>query len=739
MNRKTVNIFFQGISILLVAMLVITAYYSLFAKGLDGLYIGTVSSYPMAYLLLAVTLLGAVLFLLFSLIDRFGEKYHVPIFWGILSITLFAQLLILFGFRIFQITDAYIVQDQAKALVLGYVDSINVTNLNYFLIYGNNYLLLYFFIAFYKIANFLHIQDEAFALALLNVVLLDLALVFEYRTAYLLTDRRTALKIHLLTSLNPFSVVLIYWAYTLNYSIPLMAAAGYLIVVLYKKTSLKWYWNVILSALLGSVVVWGYYMRPTAVFPFIAGLVCAGMLFLTRCSKDYLKHFPWKRLLPIVLSLVLAMGVNYVGIHKLFTRYEVDSSRNFPVTHWVMMGLHGDGVFLQADEAFTNSFSSTEEMKEANIEEIKNSLKEMGITGLLAHFLVKIRVTWSDGISSYQDRLRGSGEIGPMFPYVVGVKRDLLSMYMLAYRTLTLLMSAAGVVCLMKKRRPDGSFLISLTLFGGYFFYLLWEAKAVYCVPFLYCLGYLGGVAAGPLRQKLAGLLHKKEGTSLNAGMIFFSALLVCSLILSVAHYQDYTGKAENHQNVSIHMGAPQFSRYVQDVKKKDRELSQDFVVKKPISRIAIPVKVLKGDAVYRMTLTDSFGNSIAEWDVNKDHINKSNNYITWAFETYIPAENKAEKMHLTIRAIAGKSDSMGFPYRFSQAMDQYEGDRVLDGVVQKGDLYMSVYSFESYTIASKKGYLFFWFLVFAFEGFGIWFCAVKGRKEIKTEYKEEQ
>ena len=729
MNRKTVNIFFQSISVLLIAMLAITAYYSLFAKGLDSLYIGSVSDYPMAYILFAVLFLGAVFFAGFGLIDRHAEKWHTLIFWGIMGITLAAQLAILFGFRVYQITDGYIVQDQARALALGTTDTINVTNINYFLIYGNNYFLLYFFYAYYKISQFLHIQDDAFVLAALNVIFLDLALVFEYRTACLLTNRKTALKIHLLTAVNPFSAVLLYWAYTLNYSIPLMAAAGYLIVVLYKKTSLKWYQNVCLSVLLGCVVVWGYYMRPTAVFPFIAGLMCAGLLFVRRCSGEYLKTFPWKRLLPIVISLILAMGVNYVGIHKMFQRFEVDSSRNFPVTHWVMMGLHGDGAFLQEDEVFTNSFASTEEMKEANIAEIKETLKEYGITGLSAHLLVKIRMTWSDGISAYQDRLRASDRIGGLFPYVVGVKRDVLGLYMLAYRTLTLILSIVGVAHLMKKKKPDGSFLITLTLFGGYFFYLLWEAKAVYSVPFLYCLGYLGGISAEPLQERFLQIRRKAEGR-INGLSVFFAALLIFSMVLSVAHYQDYLISSA-HQNLSIHMGSGQFMRYVSNLKKSGKELTQDFYISKPVSYISIPVKTLNGDAVYQMVLTNSAGDVVASMDAGKSDI--SNNYLNWKFKEYTPSSEE-EQMHISVRALSGASDSIGFPYRFSQGLSQYDGERALDGVVQNGDLYMSVISYEKYPIASKKGYLIFWFLIFAAEGFGIWFCSRRISDEMIPE-----
>ncbi|MBO4390461.1 MAG: hypothetical protein J5825_06350 [Lachnospiraceae bacterium] len=735
MNRKTVDIFFRGISALLILTLSIAAYYSLFPKTMSELKLGKISGYPIGYLILAMAVILTIFFLLFRLIDRHGEKHHTLLFWGILLVPFIGQLVILFGFDAFQITDSYVVEDQAKALAYGYMNKLTE---NYFLMYGNNYLLMYMLVFIFKVTRFLHVQSyDRFILAVLNIISLDLALIFEYRTACLLSDRKKALKILVITAFNPFNVLLIYWTYTTNFSIPLMTLIGYLIVVIYKKPSEKWYQNILLGLALGSVVVWGYYMRPTAVFPFIAGIMCAGMLFVSKCSKGYLKTFPWRRLLPLALAMVLAMGVNYLGLKKAFTHYEVDNSRNLPVTHWIMMGLHGDGSFSDQDQDFTWSFATVEEMKEANLSEIKASIEELGPLGLWNHSVVKIRINWSDGTSGYNERLRAGYKIGGLYHYIAGAKRDAVAVFLMAYRSVTLFLAIAGVLTLMKKKKPDGFFLITLTLFGGFVFYLLWEVKGIYCAPFLYCLGFLGGVAADPLQGAAKKLEQIRVGRRLNLISGAYLVMMIAAVLAATAHYEEYAVTEETYQNVSLHMGTRSFSRLDATLASTGMEMTQDFYITKPINRISLPVKTLKGDATYELVLTNGAGDVVVTWTVDKSQI--SNDYLTWRFKSYVPVENEREKMRITIRPVSGETDSIGFLHRFSQGSDQIEGDRMIGGVVQLGDLNMGLYQLEKSTFASIPAYLIFWALILVLAGSGLWISSGQNASKKGSEGNIEE
>ena len=58
------------------------------------------------------------------------------------------------------------------------------------------------------------------------------------------------------------------------------------------------------------------------------------------------------------------------------------NSKNLPVTHFIMMGLHENGEWNQKDIAYTMSYDTKREKIEANVNEIKRTLKEYGISGI---------------------------------------------------------------------------------------------------------------------------------------------------------------------------------------------------------------------------------------------------------------------------------------------------------------------------------------------------------------------
>ena len=65
------------------------------------------------------------------------------------------------------------------------------------------------------------------------------------------------------------------------------------------------------------------------------------------------------------------------------------------------------------------------------------------------------------------------------------------------FRVAVLFLAATAMLAQCKMQRIDRSFFPLLTLFGGMVFYLLWEAKESYCIPFLFLLLLLAVLGAG--------------------------------------------------------------------------------------------------------------------------------------------------------------------------------------------------------------------------------------------------
>ena len=73
-------------------------------------------------------------------------------------------------------------------------------------------------------------------------------------------------------------------------------------------------------------------------------------------------------------------------------------TRQIPYSHWIMMGLNGDGGYNDNDALYTQSFPNIDEKKAATVSEIKKRISDYGFTGLINHLTNKaVHNTWGDG------------------------------------------------------------------------------------------------------------------------------------------------------------------------------------------------------------------------------------------------------------------------------------------------------------------------------------------------------
>jgi len=74
-----------------------------------------------------------------------------------------------------------------------------------------------------------------------------------------------------------------------------------------------------------------------------------------------------------------------------------------PFTHWIMMGLAGDGQYNPQDYDFTFSFPTYTEKKKAISEEIRRRVNERGVDGMLSLWGTKLAISFESGIFKQHD------------------------------------------------------------------------------------------------------------------------------------------------------------------------------------------------------------------------------------------------------------------------------------------------------------------------------------------------
>ena len=257
-----------------------------------------------------------------------------------------------------------------------------------------------------------------------------------------------------------------------------------------KKTPSKKYINLKIYALYcsaGIILALGLKMKGSVAIILVAIIL---HLFLSTNIISFLK----KAAVILASFLIVIFSFNAAVKGRIFSP-ELQEQTERPYTHYIMMGLRGNGGYSGEDSDFTASFTSQQEKKEANIEEIKKRIADFGFWGMLNHLTNKaVHNTWGDG--TYTLFGEGSATIPQtdsklwLFLTAPNEEESNTSYYNIFYyysqgfhlAILTLLMISLGIG--IKSGKIDGSLLFKIALFGLFLFLLIWETRARYIYSF---------------------------------------------------------------------------------------------------------------------------------------------------------------------------------------------------------------------------------------------------------------
>lgn len=694
------NYFKKLVSISMMGLLAVIIYFSFFTINDAAGYLKKVVEYPQYLLVLASVLVIATIYVVFLYIEACQKKY-LKLMVALCAVLLLAgQALVIFSLDITQITDAFIVQDQARAIALGVNKHIDYESIQYFSRYGNNNFLVLLFVWGYKVLDMLHCSNITLPFAVFNAFFIDLGVLLLYKTVSLFKGKKMAAKVLVLCVLSPINYLSVWWLYSCTLSIPVGVALVYLSALIFKKDYVVWK-KCCLGAGVGFLIVIGYLLRPTTLIPFIA-VICCFFMYKKRGKQENKRYF----VIGICL-LITAIG-SYMVLDKQISRYAVESEDNFPATHWVMMGIHGDGKVTEEDNLFTESFVTKSEKVEANIKEIKSTIKEYGISGFVNHYIEKLPITWSDGTNEYMTRLRQIGTYSRIYQWIAGEKADFLILYCQSYYIALLVLVFVSIYHQWKMQKYNYMFLFTLTLFGGVLFYLIWEAKASYSLPFLSFIFVLAADGACIWGRKKSGLQRR---TIIRIGAVLVSA----TIIIGVANYWNFSKMTNNWKQYVIYTSNMEevIMDWDETVSEEGKVLTQEFYAEKEFNTLRIACKeVVDAESEYKVQLC-SDGKVIKEFVAKKDNI--KNSFLTFNFKLQVPKGK--QKYQIKIMPMTpGETDSIQWGAHYSKVSDQYEGDYYSGDEKQSTDLFIRVYWEKDAVYMSPKLYAFFMFGILLWE-----------------------
>lgn len=395
-------------------------------------------------------------------------------------------------------------------------DTGSILNNVYYSVYPNNRFLL---IILYGLQKIIPISNQIL-FSLLSTICISVMSLFTYKTVNKVWDLNKGLLSLFICVLSPIFYLYVSYYYTDVLMLPFASILIYLIVKTKDEKNLKS--NVLYGSLIGIIAIIGYKIRAVAIFILVAYFV---YLIFTKKTLIVLKKFA-----PIIIGAILTITCICTIENKFFTNVNVD--KEFPMTHWIMMGVNEKsyGYYSQDDYNLSSSASNVSERTDLNIKEIKNRLSDLGPFGTVKLLVIKLVSVWGKGDYSYQKYLELVNDFNPSYSYLLEDKNIVIN-YLLQFSKIVVMFMA--IISLINIYKSGKKSIIAISLFGAVFFYLVWEVCPRYGLSFLPWLILIGTCSYDTLNTNYEKFKFYKY---------FKCIILVLTLALFAFSFNKYTG-----------------------------------------------------------------------------------------------------------------------------------------------------------------------------------------------------
>ena len=493
-----------------------------------------------------IVILGTIItFFLFKIIYKQIQKLFskkIKIIAIIISILIFIGLLLVgLLLPISSVTDlSHIIEYVNRMFSL---DSLTITG-SYFSKYTNQVPLLIFAYFFTKIGSIFGCTNVVLMGTIFNALFMSIMAFFIYLTGKELKDEKTGLLALIFTVINPIFYLYSSYFYTDTLCMPFAVIGLYLAIKCIKTDSIKK--KILFGILSGLIFFIGLKVRIVVVILLIAILA---LILINKEIKHKLKMY---------FALLIGLVVGLLGFKVAYSFFDINLNPNeaFPITHWLMMGLNEEhtGGYNGSDHDLTFNEKTYEEKKEANIEEIKTRLKELGPIGLIKLEGAKIARTWSSGNYGVYAKLNNTSDGVGIYEYLGGYgNTNIFLKYSLQIlKTYISFMILLGLVTRFRKKSDTYHYedIIYIALFGAILFYILWESAQRYSLSFLPWMIIPLGLIYERINKKEEDL-SKKEKYNHIMKISSIALMLITTLLLTMNFYK-YTLEEKTYEDVRI-------------------------------------------------------------------------------------------------------------------------------------------------------------------------------------------
>lgn len=623
------------------------------------------------YLNPLVLIVGSIIYLLLLIklykvitkLDNKKKKIIVGILLGLQFI-----LLLISAFVISSIPQVDLIH------ILTEINSLNDTgsilNNVYYSVYPNNRFLL---IILYGLQKIIPISNQIL-FSLLSTICISVMSLFTYKTVNKVWDLNKGLLSLFICVLSPIFYLYVSYYYTDVLMLPFASILIYLIVKTKDEKNLKS--NVLYGLLIGIIAIIGYKIRAVAIFILVAYFV---YLIFTKKILIVLKKFA-----PIIIGAILTITCIGTIENKFFTNVNVD--KEFPMTHWIMMGVNEKsyGYYSQDDYNLSSSASNVSERTDLNIKEIKNRLSDLGPFGTVKLLVVKLVSVWGKGDYSYQKYLELVNDFNPSYSYLLEDKNIVIN-YLLQFSKIVVMFMA--IISLINIYKSGKKSIIAISLFGAVFFYLVWEVCPRYGLSFLPWLILIGTCSYDTLNTNYEKLKFYKY---------FKCIILVLTLALFAFSFNKYTGISYKENIVA--KDSVTKVKYIS--LNKETVITQTLDLYDSFNKIRLKFKVNEiDDATYKLELITK-NEVVYEKDFKKNDLKDKKYTDFYLDKTY-------EGGSYTVRLSSDSTSDLEVYIAYKGKFDYYpNGILEVNGNEETGDLMFEVVNNEERGIYTYLEYM---------------------------------
>lgn len=418
-----------------------------------------------------------IIFLLYKAIIKANFKHKKIIVSSIFALITVLQIICTINFQSRPIWDFPVIQELAKDFNGEYL-----WGYEYIAQYPNNLFLFGIFKVMYKLANIIGFYDYDLIGTIFNMICIDLSALFTFLAIKKAFNsyNKGIFGLIIFTTISPiFVYTCIYYTDTLSMLFaPLMI---YIFLFIKNENSIK---KIIgYSVLLGAVTLIGMMLKMTVIIVLIAIFI----RWIFSSNKAVYKIVSIAFIIAIMLCMFVCKGF---VTQKLYERYNIKKEEQIPYTHWIMMGLNGNGGYNEEDFQYTKSFKTKEEKTSANISEIKNRVNNIIETKNLKFVVTKFLYTWGDG--TYFCLNKVVYKFGDTKTALIHFQdswkvKTYLSLVQIRHISMLLLILISYFVCIKRKdnNEEDVEIISKLIILGVVAFFMIWEARSRYLINFI--------------------------------------------------------------------------------------------------------------------------------------------------------------------------------------------------------------------------------------------------------------